>query len=343
MMPVITAGPNGYVYIVTTQKGAVANSSKVVFLKSINGGVAWSTPLTVNDDGSNRDHFFPSITVQKDNIIHVTWGDRRDDPANAKYNMYYAASTDLGASFQANQRVTDAQSDPRCGFTPPTDYWPPGQNEGAWIGTYFGLSSNDQYVTAVWTDTRTCWFSGQDVYWSSGLAPVYSIPLKAGWNLVSLPVIPSSPNPAVLLASLLALNEVKVAWSYTGTPRAWKVLLPGGTSTLTAMVDGEGYWIYMRTTDTLYVGGYVIAPGSTPPSYSLPLGWNLVGFKPQPTVTGGTVSVYLSSVAGKYDVSNVWVYDNLGDTWTRATGSTSLDPGDSMWILMTAPAVLTPQ
>jgi hypothetical protein len=339
MTPVITAGPNGYVYIVTTAKGTVANSSNIVFLKSVNGGAAWSAALAVNDDGSGRDHFFPSITVQKDNVIHVTFADRRNDPADIAYDIYYTASTDLGTSFQANQRVTDAQSDPRCGFN-----GPPGQNGGSWIGRYFGLSSNDQYVTAVWTDTRSCGWSGQDVYWSNGVAPVYSIPLKGGWNLVSLPVIPSNPAIARVLSSLVAFNEVTSVWSYAGTPRAWQFFLPGKASTLSTMVDGNGYWIYMRMADTLYVGGYVIAPGSLPPSYSLLVGWNLVGFKPQPTVEDETVGTYLSSIASpvKYDVNNVWLYDNLGDTWIRATNSTSVYPGDATWILMTTPAILTP-
>jgi hypothetical protein len=345
MMPVITAGPNGYVYIVTTAKGTVANSSNIVFLRSMNGGAAWSAPLTVNDDGSGRDHFFPSITVQKDNVIHVTFADRRNDPADIAYDIYYAVSTDLGASFSANQRVTDAQSDPRCGFIPPNQYGPPGQDEGAWIGGNFGLSSNDQYVTAVWTDTRSCAWSGQDVYVSSRYAGVQRIDLKAGWNLVSLPVIPSNPTIATVLSSLLAFSEVTSVWSYTGAPRAWQFFLPGKASTLSTMVDGNGYWIYMRMADTLYVGGYVIAPSSTPPSYSLVPGWNLVGFKPQPTVTDETVGAYLSSISGKYDTSNVWLYDNLGNTWIRATNSDVLYPGDAMWILMTTttPATLLPQ
>jgi|GEM_PF-6169220 hypothetical protein len=44
-------------------------------------------------------------------------------------------------------------------------------------------------------------------------------------------------------------------------------------------------------------------------------------------------------IAGNYDASNVWVYTG---SWVRATGSTSLTPGEAMWILITTPATLRP-
>jgi hypothetical protein len=75
------------------------------------------------------------------------------------------------------------------------------------------------------------------------------------------------------------------------------------------MIDGYGYWIYMRRADTLHVAAYVIFPGSLPPSYSLGAGWNLVGFKPQPTTTTKTVSAYLASIDTRYDHNNVWVFN----------------------------------
>ena len=60
--------------------------------------------------------------------------------------------------------------------------------------------------------------------------------------------------------------------------------------TLTTMVDGLGYWINMTHADTLYVLGYVILPASSPPTYSLSTGWNLIGFKPGPTIQSEPVS-----------------------------------------------------
>jgi len=108
------------------------------------------------------------------------------------------------------------------------------------------------------------------------------------------------------------------------------------------MIDGNAYWIYMTKNDTLYVDGTVIPPSSSPPTYSLVQGWNLVGFKPEPAVQNETVGTYLSSITGSYDVKNVWVYNNSGESWIRADSSYALQPGQGIWILMTAPATLKP-
>ena len=180
--------------------------------------------------------------------------------------------------------------------------------------------------------------------YSIGLASVSAIPLKSGWNLISLPIVPGDNAMKSVLRWLISANEVSVVWSYTGTPRAWKSFTPPASGTLTAMKDGEGYWIYMKAADTLYVGGSVIPAASTPSTYSLTAGWNLVGFKPQPTIQNITVHDYLQSISGSYDVNNVWIYDNTNGNWIRASqdGSTWLKPGQAMWVLITAPAALRP-
>ena len=168
------------------------------------------------------------------------------------------------------------------------------------------------------------------------------VPLVAGWNLVSLPLVPRTNAISTVLAALIAANEVTVVWSYTGTPRAWKSYTPGKTSTLSTMNDGDAYWIYMTKADTLGVSGAVIPPTVTPPTYTLLAGWNLVGFKPQPTVTNETVGAYLSSISSKYDPNNVWILDNSSGNWIRATDSTWIQPGEAIWIFMTASATLRP-
>ena len=113
------------------------------------------------------------------------------------------------------------------------------------------------------------------------------------------------------------------------------------------MNDGYGYEVYMRSADTLYVNGSAIPFGSTPPSYPLVAGWNLVGFKSQPNATEPrTIGAYLMSIDGSYDHASVWLYNNTRGMWVRAdtdpiTG-TVLRPGDAMWVLMTTPVTLRP-
>ena len=168
-----------------------------------------------------------------------------------------------------------------------------------------------------------------------------AITLRSGWNLISLPIVPNSTSIASLLRAQIASKEVVSVWTYSASSKSWRVFIPGKPSTLTTMIDGNGYWIYMKTSDTLYVDGYVIQPGSTPPTYQLNASWNLVGFKSEPLVTGETVGQYLLSISGKYDSHSVWVYDNANPSWVRAGSSYMLEPGQAMWILVTSPTGAT--
>ena len=197
--------------------------------------------------------------------------------------------------------------------------------------------------------------SGQTITWNqpinsilvkftiaSNVVTNLPIQLETGWNLVSLPLVPDRSSISSILSAQLAKSEIVSVWSYVSASRNWQVFTPGKPSTLTTMVDGNAYWIYMRSPDTLYINGSIIPPAQTPPSYSLVQGWNLVGFKPQPILANETVGTYLTSITGKYDTSNVWILDNVSGNWIRATDSTWIRPGEAMWILMTTPEALRP-
>ena len=106
------------------------------------------------------------------------------------------------------------------------------------------------------------------------------------------------------------------------------------------MRDGQAYWLYVREPVNITVVGYVVQPGVAPSTYSLVLGWNLVGFKPPYVVANETVGVYLTSISGKY--SFMAVYDNLNSTWIKGDTSLQLAPGEGMWVLMTQAATLVP-
>lgn len=158
-----------------------------------------------------------------------------------------------------------------------------------------------------------------------------------GWNLISLPIVPATTSLTTLLAPLLAKGEVKMVWAYTGTPRSWKFFAPGSppTGTLTTMVDGNGYWIYMNHNDTLLVNGFIVPPASSPPTYSLVQGWNLVGFKPQPTIGTETLGNYLININGMYDTAHVYAYDNSAGMWKNLSATDSLSVGEAFWVVVT--------
>ena len=168
-----------------------------------------------------------------------------------------------------------------------------------------------------------------------------AIQLMAGWNLISLPVVPVNSAIASVLGPILA--NVTMVWSYSAATKTWSYFKPGppASGSLTTMTDGNGYWISMTKSDVLYVNGTVIPPTSAPATYRLSAGWNLVGFKPQPDPTvSETLSTYLSSISGDY--SAVWLYDNPTGTWIRATSSTSIPVGEALWVYVTIPNTLRP-
>ena len=163
----------------------------------------------------------------------------------------------------------------------------------------------------------------------------YGLSLASGWNLISLPLVPLNPARTFVLGPLITSNNLVIVWSYNAVSKSW-VMNP------TTIVDGVGYWIYLKHTTILQLMGYVIPPASPPPTYSLVAGWNLAGFKPQPTIAAEPLSQYLTSITGKYDPNSVWLYNNVGGSWIRATATTSLAPGQAIWILMAAPGTLRP-
>jgi hypothetical protein len=130
----------------------LTSQADVFFSRSLDGGATWSpTPLRVNDDGASnpRDQFFPAITVDDQGVVRAMWGDDRLDLVNAGghfYDIFAAASTDHGASFGTNVRVTTQSSDPDI------------DNGGTFIGDYFGMAPCG---TAVWGDTRN---GNQDIF-----------------------------------------------------------------------------------------------------------------------------------------------------------------------------------
>jgi hypothetical protein len=94
--------------------GLQGRHGDIAFSRSTDAGVTWSAPMRINDDpqGNQVDHFQPNIAVKSDGLLGITWLDRRYDPDHFMFDMAYSQSTDGGMTWSANQRVSDASSDP---------------------------------------------------------------------------------------------------------------------------------------------------------------------------------------------------------------------------------------
>ena len=142
--PQISTGPQGEVYVVYTAKppDGKRDDGDIFFLASTDKGETWSRKR-LNDDATDRVQFFPSVSAGPDGMIHVMWGDMRDDPVEARYHIYYTSSEDGGETWIENARVTDFPSNPNYAF--------PG---GAFIGDYFTIKATETDVYMAWPDAR---------------------------------------------------------------------------------------------------------------------------------------------------------------------------------------------
>jgi hypothetical protein len=107
-------GPFGTLYV--TYVGFDFGDLDLIVQRSMDGGVTWSRPLRVNDDprGNGVRQLAPDISVAPNGRVDVVWFDTRTTlpspiiprPAG-QGDIYYASSSDGGATFSGNRRISD--------------------------------------------------------------------------------------------------------------------------------------------------------------------------------------------------------------------------------------------
>jgi len=90
--PTIAVDNNGMIY--TAWEDGRDGNSNIYFAKSADGGSTWSNPnIKVNTNVSTNQN--PTITVDSSGNIYIAWQDNR----NGHYDIYYAMSSDGGATW----------------------------------------------------------------------------------------------------------------------------------------------------------------------------------------------------------------------------------------------------
>jgi hypothetical protein len=87
--------------------------------------------------------------VDEGGVIHAIFYDRRLDPQNMLFDLFYTRSDDAGETWRPNERITTVSSDPRDARL------------AGLIGEYIGLDAWQGEVQMVWTDVRN---GNQDVF-----------------------------------------------------------------------------------------------------------------------------------------------------------------------------------
>jgi hypothetical protein len=147
---------------------ASAANANVYVARSTDGGSTWSAPVLSHSNPAKTDQFNQWIAVDPTNgILHAAWYDTRDDPGRKATNIYYAHSTDGGATWVDEKRVTSA----------PTDETAAPADLGNQYGDYNGLAVYQGSAHPVWTDRRTGSPGDREQIYTAGLSSLSVIPI----------------------------------------------------------------------------------------------------------------------------------------------------------------------
>jgi len=170
-----------------------------------------------------------------------------------------------------------------------------------------------------------------------------SIPIRAGWNLISSPLLLLEPTLPAAFANISAPFDSLYTHDATTPADPWRTYDPSAppyANRLNAIDPTLGVWLHSDQAATLVLQGWPVADQEIP----LYAGWNLVGY---PDDTPRSVPQALASIAGKYE--RVFGYDeSAGDgPWlvydvVEPASATlhEMAPGWGYWMLVTADCTL---
>jgi len=176
-----SGGPNhGNVYILcSVERYSTSDPLDVMFARSTDGGLTWSSPVRVNDDpGNNAWQWFGTMSVAPDGRIDAVWLDTRDYPGTVNSTLYYAYSMDAGDTWCENVPLSE--------FFNPHLGWPQQDK----MGDYFDMFSDESGAHLAWAAT----FNGeQDVYYGH-ITPQFTGTHELK-NNISATLSQNYPNP----------------------------------------------------------------------------------------------------------------------------------------------------
>jgi hypothetical protein len=130
-----------YIVYAAFANAALNDESDIYLISSSDGGINWTQPLRVNDDLTNTDQVLPWMELKSDGTIDIAWYDRRNDPADLMWDVYFSTSNDGGQTFSQNTRISSVS------------FQTPRTIQGFWFGEYLGLVTNNQKTYIAFTSS----------------------------------------------------------------------------------------------------------------------------------------------------------------------------------------------
>lgn len=206
--PALAADDSGSVYVGWTD--ARNGDADAYLRRSIDAGRTWAPAQRLNDDpqGSGRSQQQPRLSVAPGGRLDAIFYDRRDDPENILNHVSYTFSSDGGASFAPNLRLTTVPSDSRIG---PRYVVGPAEAGLVEYGAGPALVSNRSEVMAAWTDTRNALGAGTEAAPRRTFQAVFSTVVEApavgggsAWSPLTVAAVVVLSLAAVAVATMLA-------------------------------------------------------------------------------------------------------------------------------------------
>lgn len=123
-----------------------AGERDIYYRRSLDGGQTFGEAVMINDDDPSKFYVqvTPNVNVAPDGRVGLAWWDFRNDPGLFVNDVYYAYSTDNGATWSENVRISDRSSNRKIGT------WSNGFDMRAPVG----LGATDAFTLVGWEDTR---------------------------------------------------------------------------------------------------------------------------------------------------------------------------------------------
>jgi hypothetical protein len=106
----IAGGSGSVVHRVYASRPGTGDPGDIDYVRSTDNGVTWSAPLKVNTDAGTRGQWQPSLAVTLAGQVFVSWYDERNTTEENGYERFGRLSTDNGATWQPDSKVSDVVS-----------------------------------------------------------------------------------------------------------------------------------------------------------------------------------------------------------------------------------------
>ena len=217
-----SGGPtNNNIYMLCSVLPSGRSTTDVMFARSTDGGVTFSPPQRINDDGlANKWHWFGTFSVAPNGRLDAVWYDTRNAANNTDSQLFYSYSTDAGLTWSPNVAVS-------ISFNPFEGY--PNQNK---IGDYITIVSDNTGGNVAYSATfnfnPTRGQHEEDVYYvrvfpSGGATPT---PTPTATATATATVTATATATATPTATVSAAPTA----TPTSTPRPSPTARPGPSS-----------------------------------------------------------------------------------------------------------------